>query len=284
LFEANEESPAKLSAQNSLYTALEAGLKLLHPFMPYVTEDLWQRIPRRPEDETPSIMVSDFPEAVSCISNSTCAGHATTAILIVQSEKQDFPEAYADFELTMSAIRSARSVAGLYNLATNGKTLEDKITVLIQVKNASVRTMLESQKDIIVALTKGSGQCLFVERDDEVPKGVGSEVVSTDVTVHIPVQVRKILPYRHTSCACLSRIRITQLPHPCRMQRKGHKLKPQGKVDAAAEISKLEKKADITQTNKDKLLKTMNQANYETTVREEVRKGNVEKVSLCLLL
>lgn len=96
----------------------------------------------------------------------------------------------------MSAIRSARSVAGLYNLATNGKTLEDKITVLLQVRNPSIRSMLETQKDIIVALTKGSGQCLFVEKDDEVPRGVGSEVVSTDVTVHIPVQVSTNI-FRH---------------------------------------------------------------------------------------
>lgn len=65
LFEANEESPAKLSAQNTLYTCLEAGLKLLHPFMPYVTEDLWQRLPRRPEDTCDSIMISSFPEFVS---------------------------------------------------------------------------------------------------------------------------------------------------------------------------------------------------------------------------
>jgi valyl-tRNA synthetase len=28
----------------------------------------------------------------------------------------------------MAAIKSARSVSGLYNLPTNGKTLEDKIT------------------------------------------------------------------------------------------------------------------------------------------------------------
>lgn len=65
LFETNEESAARSSAQNTLYTCLEAGLKLLHPFMPYVTEDLWQRLPRRPEDTTESIMIASFPEAVS---------------------------------------------------------------------------------------------------------------------------------------------------------------------------------------------------------------------------
>lgn len=63
-FEANVESEEKVSAQNTLYTCLEGGLKLLHPFMPYVTEDLWQRLPRREGDKCESIMVSAFPEQV----------------------------------------------------------------------------------------------------------------------------------------------------------------------------------------------------------------------------
>lgn len=49
------------SAQQTLYTCLDYGLRLLHPFMPFVTEELWQRLPRRPNDATPSIMVSAFP-------------------------------------------------------------------------------------------------------------------------------------------------------------------------------------------------------------------------------
>lgn len=65
LFEANNRPAEQLSAQNTLYTCLEAGLKLLHPYMPFVTEDLWQRLPRRPEDKCESIMISPFPEKVS---------------------------------------------------------------------------------------------------------------------------------------------------------------------------------------------------------------------------
>ena len=52
------------SAQQTLYTCLDHGLRLLHPFMPFVTEELWQRLPRRPNDATPSIMVSAFPTYV----------------------------------------------------------------------------------------------------------------------------------------------------------------------------------------------------------------------------
>lgn len=54
----------------------------------------------------------------------------------------------------------------------------------------------------------------------------------------------------------------------------------QGKVDAKAEIDKLEKKTDVAQMNKEKLTKVMSQANYETSVKEEVRAMNVEKVSV----
>ena len=55
------------SAQDQLYLCLDYGLRLLHPFMPYVTEELWQRLHRRPGDLTPSIMVSEFPVQVCCL-------------------------------------------------------------------------------------------------------------------------------------------------------------------------------------------------------------------------
>lgn len=56
---------ASRAAQNTLYTALETGLRLLHPFMPYVTEELWQHLPRRPADETlQSISLAHYPTEV----------------------------------------------------------------------------------------------------------------------------------------------------------------------------------------------------------------------------
>jgi isoleucyl-tRNA synthetase len=51
----------RISAQQTLYTCLDHGLRLLHPFMPFVTEELWQRLPRRPNNATSSIMVSKYP-------------------------------------------------------------------------------------------------------------------------------------------------------------------------------------------------------------------------------
>lgn len=54
-----EESGVKSrqTAQYVLWTVLEAGLKLLHPFMPFITEEIWQKIKVNGE----TIMLADYP-------------------------------------------------------------------------------------------------------------------------------------------------------------------------------------------------------------------------------
>ncbi|KAL9617687.1 MAG: hypothetical protein Q9160_007520 [Pyrenula sp. 1 TL-2023] len=50
------------SALDTLYTTIESGLRLVSPFMPFLTEELWQRLPRRPGDDTSSIIIAEYPE------------------------------------------------------------------------------------------------------------------------------------------------------------------------------------------------------------------------------
>ncbi|XP_053610206.1 valine--tRNA ligase isoform X2 [Plodia interpunctella] len=50
----------KSTARRTLYTTLEYGLKLLSPFMPFVTEELYQRLPSKKRD-SPSICVASYP-------------------------------------------------------------------------------------------------------------------------------------------------------------------------------------------------------------------------------
>lgn len=42
-----ESEQARNTAQACLYLCLDYGLKLIHPAMPFVTEELWQRLPGR---------------------------------------------------------------------------------------------------------------------------------------------------------------------------------------------------------------------------------------------
>lgn len=72
----------------TLYTCLEQYLRLTHPLMPFVTEELWQRLPQRELlDSTPSIMLSSYPTSESSWFN---------------------PEKEEDMLIVTSAIHSAR--------------------------------------------------------------------------------------------------------------------------------------------------------------------------------
>ena len=61
-----------LTSALSSYTCLDNGLHLLCPFMPFLTEELYQRLPRRPGQTITSICVSSYPENVSMTNNQTC--------------------------------------------------------------------------------------------------------------------------------------------------------------------------------------------------------------------
>ena len=55
-----EDPVARAVTQRTLVETLEATLRLLHPFMPFISEEIWQRLPAR--RATP-IMVAPFPRA-----------------------------------------------------------------------------------------------------------------------------------------------------------------------------------------------------------------------------
>ena len=56
-----DDEVTKMTCRNVLYTCLDVGLKLLHPIMPFVTEELYQRLPRRRSNEPPSLCVTPYP-------------------------------------------------------------------------------------------------------------------------------------------------------------------------------------------------------------------------------
>ncbi|XP_066910854.1 valine--tRNA ligase-like [Clytia hemisphaerica] len=61
IFQGDDEKQ-KICAQNVLYTCLDAGLRMLSPFMPYVTEELYQRLPHNKETVPESICVASYPK------------------------------------------------------------------------------------------------------------------------------------------------------------------------------------------------------------------------------
>src|SRR6185436_16934394 len=59
LVSASEETPEVLAARCRIVYVLETSLRLLHPLMPYLTEEIWQRLPHTGE----SIMLQEWPSA-----------------------------------------------------------------------------------------------------------------------------------------------------------------------------------------------------------------------------
>ena len=78
----NEES--KLAAQKVLLYVLTEILKLLHPFMPFITEEIWQALPHEGE----ALMIERYPE---------------------YKEELSFPADEQNFEMVMAAIKAVRA-------------------------------------------------------------------------------------------------------------------------------------------------------------------------------
>jgi valyl-tRNA synthetase len=76
---AEEASTNRTEVRTRLLSVLEQSLRLLHPFMPYITEELWQTLPGvngallHPayEGATPSIMLTAYPEGQAALIDET---------------------------------------------------------------------------------------------------------------------------------------------------------------------------------------------------------------------
>lgn len=87
---------SSLGAQQVLVYVMEGTLKLLHPFMPFITEEIWQALPHEGE----SIMVSAWP---------------------VYDPSLAFAKEEADFEKVMDAIRAVRNRRAEMNVPPSRK-------------------------------------------------------------------------------------------------------------------------------------------------------------------
>ncbi len=106
----NFQNTSKISVEQQecsrevLYTCLDAGLRLICPFMPFISEELYQRLPRRsPSTDAPSITVSHYP-----------------SVLVFDQFKNLQIE--NDFQIAKDAILKIRSLRADYQLTTKVKT------------------------------------------------------------------------------------------------------------------------------------------------------------------
>ena len=138
------------SARRVLVYVLTGVLKLLHPFMPYITEEIWQSLPHEGE----SIMVSSWPE---------------------YDEAHCFESEAAQFTKVMDAIKAIRNRRAEMNVPPSKKA-----TLYIETEDAQV---FEQCAAFLVRLASASE----VEVNAEFDKAGSVQVITDSAKIYIPM-------------------------------------------------------------------------------------------------
>ena len=95
-----DDEDSKVRAQQVLCYVLTNMLKLLHPFMPFITEEIWQALPRQEGETAEFLMLSSWPQA---------------------NEALNFTEEEQAMEMVMDAIRAVRARRSEMNVPPSKK-------------------------------------------------------------------------------------------------------------------------------------------------------------------
>jgi len=163
---AEQESAARTEARTRLLTVLEQALRLLHPFMPYITEELWQRLPGEKQLHTvyagaePTVMLTAYPQ-----------GAAELIDEAAESEMQ------AIIEL-ISRVRNIRSEMNIKP--------GERIPVMVGSPDENLRQVFSAARDQISRLVRASDVSV-TERLDA-PKASARAVLTGGAELAVPLE------------------------------------------------------------------------------------------------
>ncbi len=150
----NDEDETKAAALWTLKTVLINALKLLHPYMPFVTEEIFTNL----QDEEESIMVSEWP---------------------VFTEEWNFAADENAVDTIKDAVRGIRNLRAEMNVPNSKKA-----TVYVVSEKEEVRNIFEDAK--VFFATLGFASEVLVQSDKT---GIADDAVSTviqDAVVYMP--------------------------------------------------------------------------------------------------
>jgi len=121
-----EDKRNKEAALNTLVFVLDRALKLLHPFMPYITEEIWDYLPTK---DRKSISLAPYPET--------------------NPKFEQFKESAEEIEFVKSVISSIRNFKNLLELPVSRK-----LRAFYRVEKDFVGTIFENFKPLITKLAR----------------------------------------------------------------------------------------------------------------------------------
>ena len=150
-----EEQETKASAQKVLCFVLDRLLKLLHPFMPFITEEIWQYLPH----EGKTIMLAQWPEHDSTLIND---------------------DAQIKMQLIMDVIRSIRNMRAEMNVAPSKKA-----KVILVIQDTDISGIFDNNRIYLEKLASAS-EVIIYSSSDNIPENAVTSVVE-NVQVFIPL-------------------------------------------------------------------------------------------------
>jgi valyl-tRNA synthetase len=160
-----DDTERKLTAQYVIWYTLEHLLRLLHPFMPFITEEIWQALPKRAGSghealgSGKSIMLAAYPEPC---------------------DSRSFPEAAANMEKVMAVIGAIRTIRGEMEVPPSRE-----ISVMLSCGSQESLRLMKHNEGSIIALARVADLALGVNIDK--PEDASIQVAG-DVQVFIPLK------------------------------------------------------------------------------------------------
>lgn len=149
---ADEDS--KLAALNTIFLVLDNTLRLFHPMMPYITEELYQRLPHAPGTKADSIFESSYPQTI-------------------EDFKQD-DESEANFESILKMVGDIRSMKDDIGLQKNLKP-----QVFIQLGNDASESFYTNNLKVIESLAS-TGEVTILSSSAAEPEGCIKKRIGTE--------------------------------------------------------------------------------------------------------
>ena len=151
-----DEDPAqKWVAQNTLARVLDTSLRLLHPFMPFITEEIWQVLP----GNQGSIMVAEFPR-------------------VQEGELQ--PEAEADMGLIMGVIGAIRNLRSELNVPPS-----KQVEAVLHSQNPEALKTVEQNRIYVASLARA--EKMIFQTGGQKPKA-SATAVAGDLEIYLPLK------------------------------------------------------------------------------------------------
>lgn len=158
------DEQAKKVSRNVLAVCIDHGLRLLHPLMPYLTEELYQRIPHPKGLKAASIVIAEYPIKAPDAKNQA------------KAEQID-----ADMDTVMKVVSAIRSQLGSLNVPKSKKPV-----TYLHLQNAADKELLTKQVPMIQHLAS-LGEVKFVEAEGEVPKGALRLMITETIFSYVQI-------------------------------------------------------------------------------------------------